>query len=269
MCSHRLLLSVLVITGCGILPAQDGSDVQQIEHISPVFDDLTTDLGARRMENELNANFGYRRYRNRSSELLSQLEYEIAPVNDLGVEVLIPYTAYFNFQGEEIDRPRNRFEFLQLTAQYTFLKAPAPKISLALGFRSILETQDPRRTDNDDLSLATVTHEPFLITAKNWNDRSFLLLIAGVQFIEEVQDGERSVAIPITTAFHQKIGSSDHVAGVEFNKSFEDGEFEMYVRPQVIFTFKEDYTAGLACGIPVELPEEKWHLFLRLAYAFK
>jgi hypothetical protein len=197
------------------------------------------------------------------------LEYEIAPIDDLGLEILVPFTAYFNFQGEDIDRPRNRFEFLQLTAQYTFLKAQAPKISMALGFRSILETQDPRRTDTDDLSLATVTHEPFLITAKNWNDRTFLLLITGVQFIEEVQEDERSVAIPVTTAFHQKIGSSDHVAGVEFNKSLEDGNFEMYVRPQVIFTFKEDYTIGLTCGIPVELPEEKWHLFLRLAYAFK
>jgi hypothetical protein len=44
------------------IESDDEPAAEQIEHISPVFDDLTTDLGARTGENELNVNFGYRRY---------------------------------------------------------------------------------------------------------------------------------------------------------------------------------------------------------------
>ncbi len=241
---------------------------QKIEHVSPVFDDLTTDLGARKGENELNINLGLRRYRDRSSEILTQLEYEVAPIDNLGAEILIPYMAYFNFQGEEIDRPRNRFEFLQFTLQYTFLRSKEQNISAALGYRSILETQDPRRTDRS-FSLATVTHEPFLIGAKNWNDRFFLILIGGARFIHDQLENELSVEYPLTTALHHKLGQSDHAVGVEFNKVFTDDGFEMYVSPQVIFTIQEDFTVGLSYGFPVELPEEGGHVFLRFAYAFK
>ncbi|CAN5297309.1 hypothetical protein BH23BAC1_BH23BAC1_48230 [soil metagenome] len=240
----------------------------KIKHADPVFEDLTTELGARRGENELNINFGYRKLRENHHVFLSQLEYEIAPINNLGIEVLLPYTMYFNNQLDERDRPGNRMEFLQWGTQYTFHTSAKRKISMALAFRNILETQDPNQTDRN-FSLATVSYNPFLIFANNWQDKYFFLASGGFQVHQEVVERQWGLEFPLNTAFHYNFSERDHFVGVEFNKIFEEGEFEMFIRPQVIFQVFEDYIVGISFGIPVNMPDVKWTTFLRLAYEFR
>jgi hypothetical protein len=240
----------------------------KIKHADPVFEDLTTELGARRGENELNLNFGYRKLRQNHHVFLSQLEYEIAPVDNLGFEIVIPYTVYFNNQLDERERPGNRMEFLQWGTQYTFYASPKRKISMALAFRNILETQDPNQTDRN-FSLATASYNPFLIFAKNWKDKFFFLASGGFQLNQEVVEKQWDIEFPINTAFHYNFSEKDHFIGVEFNKIIEDGEFGMFIRPQVIFQVFEDYIVGITFGVPVGMPEVRWTSFLRLAYEFR
>lgn len=239
----------------------------KIEHADPVFEDLTTDLGARTGENELNANFGYRKLRKNHHVFLSQLEYEIAPVDHLGLEILLPYTVYFNNQLDEKERPENRMEFFQWSTQYTFYTSTKRKVSMAVNFRNILETQDPHQNKRD-FNLQTVTYNPFLIFAKNWQDRYFLLFSGGLEILHEVEERQFELSYPINTAFHYKFSEQDHFVGIEFNKNVEDKAFEMFIRPQVILQILEEINLGAAFGIPIGMSDDQWMAFLRLAYEF-
>lgn len=113
----------------------------KIKHADPVYEDLTTDLGARKGENQLNINFGYRDLTENHHIFLSKVEYEFAPLDGLGLEIIVPYTVYFNNQLSEIERPGNRMEFFQRATQYTFFTSPEHNISLALSFRNTFETR--------------------------------------------------------------------------------------------------------------------------------
>lgn len=113
---------------------------KDIKHESPVYEDLTTDLGADKGENELNINFGYRNLESRHHTLLTQLEYEFAPVDNLGFELLLPFTAYAPNAASDFERPGNSVEFLQWTTQYTFLQNEEKKLSMAFGLENIFES---------------------------------------------------------------------------------------------------------------------------------
>jgi len=250
------------------IEVEQDEEYVKIKHADPVFEDLTTDLGARRGENELNLNFGYRKLRQNHHAFLSQLEYEIAPINNLGIEVVVPYTVYFNNQLDERDRPENRMEFFQWATQYTFLKSEKRNISMALSFRNILETQDPNQTQQEH-SLATITYNPFMIFAKNWQEKYFFLISGGIQILQETEQQQFETSYPINTAFHYRFSENGHFLGVEFNKMFEDGSFEMFVRPQIIVEPIDNFIIGASVGIPIGIPDVSWTAFLRLAYEFR
>lgn len=247
--------------------AEDTLNPVKTEHADPVFEDLTTDLGARKGENQLNMNLGYRELEVGHHILLTQLEYEFAPADALGFEVLIPYTVYFNNELSEVDRPGNRLEFLQWGSQYTFFTSPEKKISLAAGFRNAFEAQEPDESNNR-FKIENIRYFPFLVAAKNWEDKFFLLFSGGTEIDHALGEGA-DVEHQLNTAFHYGFSDEDHYVGVEFNKSLEDGDFEMIIRPQIILQVMEDYNIGATFGIPVGAPDLQWTAFLRLAYEFQ
>jgi hypothetical protein len=159
-------------------------------------------------------------------------------------------------------------EFFQWGTQYTFHKSSERKMSMAVGFRNILETQDPEQTSND-FTLKTAAYNPLLIFAKNWNDRYFIMFSGGVQITQEIEERQMDHSFPLTTAFHYNFPESDHYVGVEFNKEIEDCAFEMFIRPQVILQVFDDFILGVSFGVPVGIQDVKWTGFLRLAYEFR
>ncbi|MDQ3395456.1 MAG: hypothetical protein M3512_15285 [Bacteroidota bacterium] len=247
--------------------AEGVENPNKIEHADPVFEDLTTDLGARRGENELNVNFGYQKLRKNHHVFLSQLEYEIAPLDNWGIEILFPYSVYFNNDLDETERPGNTMEFFQWGTQITFLKSKRRNISMALSFRNILAIQEPD-AGKIKFRFENITYNPYLIFAKNWQESFFLLLTGGFEISQIVGENQIDLAFPINTAFHVKF-LKDHFIGLELNNNFKDGEAEIFLRPQVIFQIFEDYTLGASLGIPLGIEDELWTGFLRLAYQFK
>lgn len=105
-----------------------------IEHADPVFNDFNTDLGAKKGTGQINLNFGYQNMTEHHHELLSQLEFEYAPVDNLGLELLLPYNVYFDNGLSLVERPGNKLEFLQWSAQFTFLTSYSDGISMAIVF---------------------------------------------------------------------------------------------------------------------------------------
>jgi hypothetical protein len=110
---------------------------------------------------------------------------------------------------------------------------------------------------------------PFLFSLKTGRINIFFLASGGFQLNQEVVERQWDIEFPLNSAFHYNFSEKDHFVGVEFNKNFQDGEFEMFIRPQVIFQVFEDYIVGLSFGVPVGMPDVRWTSFLRLAYEFR
>lgn len=269
-------LVVLLLLLCKLAPlwAQQNRNEQQderqkVEHADPVFEDLTTDLGARKGENELNINFGYQGLKGEHRVLFTQLEYEFAPMDNLGFEVILPYTAYFTNPITQQARPANRVEFLQWAMQYTFFSSHERGISLALSFRNTFGQEDEFEPRNQ-FTIDQIQYFPFLVGAKNWQDRFFLLFSGGSALNQDLVESEYSFEHQINTAFHYGLGEDDHYLGVELNKSLKEREFEMTIRPQIILELADDIILGAAIGLPVVSSEGKGLSgFLRLAYEFQ
>lgn len=241
-----------------------------IKHADPVFEDLTTELGADKGVNELNINFGYRNMVSDYHTLLGQLEYEFAPADNLGFEILLPFTIYFPNPLSYIERPANTVEFLSWTGQFTFFQSSEKNISLAVGLENTFESIDPYKSPQekkDGFSLENIKYNPFIIVAKNWQDKFFILFKGGPMLNHDIDDNSIDFIPLLHSAFHYSISEQDEsYIGLELNKALEDGDFEMYIRPQLILELSDNFDLGVAIGIPVKKPETRWSTFFRLAY---
>ncbi len=250
--------------------AQKTAPENKVKHADPVFEDLTGDLGADKGDNEININLGYRNLEGLHHTLLTQLEFEYVPVKNLGIELLIPYTAYFTNPVPENPRPGNSLEFLQWTMQYTLFQSFKRNISLAVGLENAFQSQDPYSSPQENkrgFSVENIRYLPFLIIAKNWDDKFFLLFKGGSGVDHNLEDNSFDEIHRLTTAIHYKIpGENENYLGVELNKSVEEGDFEMFIRPQVKFEITDNFNIGTAVGFPVSKPDTKWSAFMRVAY---
>ena len=60
-------------------------------------------------------------------------------------------------------------------------------------------------------------------------------------------------------------GTSNFI-GIEFNKAFEDGDFDMTMRPQMRLGIADDLLVGIVTGIPVSRENERFSSFIRLIW---
>lgn len=146
------------------------------------------------------------------------------------------------------------------------------KVSLALGLENAFEIRDPYvspQEEKEDFFVGNVAYNPFLIVAKNWKNKYFILFQGGPNLEHDLSAGTLSAQGLLHSAFHYRFSTEeDHYLGIEMNKIMEEGEFEMFVRPQIILDLSENFNLGATIGIPVEKPETKWSAFMRLAYEF-
>lgn len=239
----------------------------KIKHVDPVFEDLTTALGARKGDKEANVNFGYARLRSNHHIVEAQLEYEFAPMDNLGFEINIPFSLYVNNDLATVERPGNQMEFVQWASQYTFYSNPQKGISMALGFKNIFDISSPERESNN-FQIQSINYYPFLVFGKNWRDKFFLLFSGGPELTQELRPLEWELGFNLNSNFHYGFSKKDHFIGLEINKKMQDGAMEMYIRPQLILDVGKDFIFGLAIGFPTGKEDEKINGFLRLAYQF-
>lgn len=269
--SKYTLLAVFIHFGLGCY-AQNGTDTTKsdlpakILHAEPLYIDLIRDLGARKGEKEWNVGAGMiDRLNFDSYEFL--VEYEWAPLNRWGVEIEVPVTIYSEpNQNLNQIKPSNRIESIKLASQYTFLVAPKPALSLAIGGITEFEF-----TDLDKITSAPVFRgivlNPFLIGAKRWGNSFHTLIYTGPKFITHFDTAiPNEFSFEVNTNFHYMIADTRNFIGFEFNKTFTKGDFDMIIRPQMRLCISDGLMIGIVPGIPVSKSNRRLSAFIRLIY---
>jgi hypothetical protein len=239
----------------------------KLEHAEPLYIDLIRDLGAHKGEKEWNIgagmtdNLAYDRY-----ELL--VEYEWAPIDRLGLEIEVPVTVFTQNSRDrnpEVHRPSDRIEALKLAAQYTFLVSEKLNTSLAVGNITEFEFTDIDRFGKEDL-FQGVLFNPFFVAAKRWGQDFHTLVYTGPRITKHFGHTGVTAGHELHTSFYYMIPHSRNFVGVELNKVFENGRYEMTIRPQMRLVIHEGLMVGIVTGVPVSRENERLSSFVRLIY---
>lgn len=233
-------------------------------HAEPLYIDLIRDLGARKGEREWNIGMGMTdRLQYDSYEFL--VEYEWAVIDRLGLEVEVPVTVFTGNGNAGGEQPSNRVESLKLAAQYTFLVSDRAKMSMAIGGITELEF-----TDLDRITAGPVfkgmLYNPFFIAAKRWGANFHSLIYTGPRITTHFGRPGSDFAYEVNSNFHYMIPGTKNFVGIEFNKFFEYGNFDMTIRPQMRLVINEGLMVGIVPSIPVSKERERMGAFMRLIY---
>ena len=236
----------------------------KVLHAEPLYIDLIRDLGARKGEKEWNVGLGLTD-NNQFDSYEALIEYELAPVNRLGLEVELPFTFYYAANGNG-GAPQSKLNAIKLAAQYTFFVSEKAKTSLAVGYLHEFEMIEFSRYGKADPFHGNL-YSPFFVGAKRWGDNYHTLVYAGPMIEHQFSNGVVHVNWQINSNFHYMIPGTRNFLGVEFNKTIDHlGDFDMTIRPQMRVSVTDDLLIGIVTGIPVSRENERFSAFLRLIY---
>lgn len=273
MISKRALaISVLLsssVLAIGQQVTQKGADSlttdqiqrDKVRHAEPLYIDLIRDLGARKGEKEWNIGLGltdkldYDTYE-------ALIEYEFAPIDRLGLEIELPFEFH---SGRDLDSvPPNKLEGIQLATQWTFFVNKRLATSMALGYLHVFEMSDFQNFGNP-LFIGNV-YNPFFIIAKRWGQKFHTLIYTGPVFEHTFDDSAIHFEYDINSSVHYMIPGTNNFIGIEFNKRFDLGDFDMVMRPQLRLEIDEHFMIGIVAGIPVSSEGERMSAFVRMIW---
>ncbi|MDW7694934.1 HAEPLYID family protein [Flammeovirgaceae bacterium SG7u.111] len=239
-------------------------DPPKILHAEPLYIDLIRDLGARKGEREWNIGLGLTdNFDFDSYEAL--VEYEFAPINRLGFEIEVPLLFYSAQQGVAKDSiPPDKIQSLKLATQWSFFVSEKINTSMALGYIHEFELS-PFNTWGNPLVKGHVFN-PFYIAAKRWGQHFHTLIYTGPIIEKDLQTSGFQMVYEINTNVHYMIPGTRNFMGIEFNKSFDDHDFDMTIRPQMRLEITDQTMIGIVTGIPASRENERFSMFLRLIW---
>jgi hypothetical protein len=243
---------------------EDQEEPDKVLHAEPLYIDLIRDLGARKGEKEWNVGLGLTdKLQFDSYEAL--IEYEWAPVNRLGLEVELPFTFYSPVSGTPNEMlPPNQLNSLKIAAQWSFFVNEEMATSMAIGYINEFELSDFKSFGRP--FIRGNVYNPFLVVAKRWGNNFHSLIYTG-PMIEQNFDSKAFYTIyDINTSFHYMITGTRNFIGVELNKTFDHGDFDMTIRPQMRLGIAHNLLIGIVGGIPVNRENERLSSFARLIW---
>lgn len=235
----------------------------KVLHAEPLFIDLIRDLGARKGEKEWNVGIGlsdngdYDKY-------TALIEYEWAPVDRLGLEVELPFSFYYPTNNNAA-APQSNLNSLKLAAQYSFLVSEKNKMSMALGYIHELKLTAFANYGQSKLFKGNI-YNPFFVAAKRWGDNLHTLIYTGPQFLHRFEDLSMHTEWQLNGNLHYMIPGTRNFVGIEFNKTFQNRDFDMTIRPQMRVGLADNLLVGIVTGIPINRENERFSTFLRLIY---
>ncbi|MEO1053081.1 MAG: HAEPLYID family protein [Bacteroidota bacterium] len=243
---------------------EDHKEPDKVLHAEPLYIDLIRDLGARKGEKEWNLGLGLTdNLRFDSYEAL--IEYEWAPMDRLGLEVELPFTFYSPINGKESDSiPSNQLNSIKIATQWSFFVNEPMATSMALGYINEFELSDFRNFGRPFIK--GNVYNPFLVVAKRWGNNFHSLIYTGPMVEQNFSTSKFQVAYDINTSFHYMISGTRNFIGVEFNKTLDNGDFDMTMRPQMRLGIADNLLIGIVAGIPVSRENDRLSSFVRLIW---
>ncbi len=238
-----------------------GSD--KVLHAEPLFIDLIRDLGARKGESEWNVGIGLSDNKN-YDEYTALVEYEWAPVNRLGLEVELPFSFYYPINGSGI-APGNKLNSIKLAAQYSFFVSERYKTSMAIGYIHEFNLTEFREYSKRSVFSGN-TFNPFFIAARRLGSNFHTLMYTGPVIHKPYNSADIHTSWEINSNFHYMIPGTRNFIGIEFNKSIENKDFDMTLRPQMRVGIADNLLVGIVTGIPVARESQRFSSFIRLIY---
>lgn len=243
---------------------EDHREPDKVLHAEPLYIDLIRDLGARKGEKEWNLGLGLTdNLKFDSYEAL--IEYEWAPIDRLGLEIELPFTFYSPVNGTANDSiPSNQLNSIKIAAQWSFFVNEPMATSMALGYINEIELSDFRNFGKPFIK--GNVYNPFLVVAKRWGNNFHSLIYTGPMIEQRFSTNKFNISYDINTSFHYMISGTRNFIGVEFNKTIENGDFEMTMRPQMRLGIADNLLIGIVAGIPVSRENERLSSFVRLIW---
>jgi hypothetical protein len=247
-----------------IQQVEDHKEPDKVLHAEPLYIDLIRDLGARKGEKEWNVGLGLTdNLKFDSYEAL--IEYEWAPIDRLGFEVELPFTFYSPQSGIEKDSiPSNSLNSIKLATQWSFFVSEPLATSMAIGYINEFELSDFRNFGEPFIK--GNVYNPFFVVAKRWGNNFHSLIYTGPMIEQNFSTNKFHTTYDINTSFHYMITGTRNFIGVEFNKTFDNDDFDMTIRPQMRLGIADNLLIGIVAGIPVSRENERFSTFLRLIW---
>jgi hypothetical protein len=243
---------------------EDHKEPDKVLHAEPLYIDLIRDLGARKGEKEWNVgvdltdNLKFDAYE-------ALIEYEWAPIDRLGFEIELPFTFYSPQSGIKRDSiPSNSLNSIKIATQWTFLVSTPMATSMAIGYINEFELSDFRNFGAP--FIRGNVYNPFFVVAKRWGNNFHSLIYTGPMIAQNFSTNKFHTTYDINTSFHYMITGTRNFIGVEFNKTLDNGDFDMTLRPQMRLGIADDLLIGIVAGIPVSRENERFSSFLRLIW---
>ena len=243
---------------------EDHKEPDKILHAEPLYIDLIRDLGARKGEKEWNVGLGLTdNLKFDSYEAL--IEYEWAPIDRLGLEVELPFTFYSPVNGTANDSiPSNQLNSIKIAAQWSFFVNEPMATSMALGYINEFELSDFRNFGKPFIK--GNVYNPFLVVAKRWGNNFHSLIYTGPLIEQNFSSNKFHATYDINTSFHYMISGTRNFIGVEFNKTIDNGDFDMTMRPQMRLGIADNLLIGIVAGVPVSRENQRLSSFVRLIW---
>ncbi|MRM82299.1 HAEPLYID family protein [Riemerella anatipestifer] len=246
-----------------IAEVEDTKEPAKVLHAEPLYIDLIRDLGARKGEKEWNLGLGLTDKLNFDAyEAL--VEYEWAPIDRLGLEVELPFTFYSPTGNERVQAPSSKLNSLKLALQWSFLVNEEKATTMALGYINELEFSDFGRFGKP--LIKGNVYNPFFVVAKRWGTNFHTLVYTGPMIEQSFITNKFHMVYDVHSNFHYMISGTRNFVGMEFNKTFDRGNFDMVMRPQMRLGISEQLMLGVVVGIPVSKENERLSSFLRLIW---
>lgn len=247
-----------------IQQVEDHKEPSKVLHAEPLYIDLIRDLGARKGEKEWNVGLGLTdNLKFDAYEAL--IEYEWAPIDRLGFEVELPFTFYSPQSGIERDSiPSNSLNSIKIATQWSFFVSEQMATSMAIGYINEFELSDFRNFGEPFIK--GNIYNPFFVVAKRWGYNFHSLLYTGPMIEQNFRTNKFHATYDINTSFHYMISGTRNFIGIEFNKTFDQKDFDMTLRPQMRLGIAENLLIGIVAGIPVNRENERLSSFVRLIW---
>ncbi|WP_422104093.1 HAEPLYID family protein [Winogradskyella sp.] len=243
---------------------EDHKEPGKVLHAEPLYIDLIRDLGARKGEKEWNIGLGLTdNLKFDSYEAL--IEYEWAPIDRLGLEVELPFTFYSPVNGAENNSvSSHQLNSIKIAVQWSFFVNEPMATSMALGYINEFELSDFRNFGKP--LIKGNVYNPFLVVAKRWGNNFHSLIYTGPMIEQNFSSHKFHTSYDINTSFHYMISGTRNFIGIEFNKTIENEDFDMTMRPQMRLGIVDNLLIGIVAGIPFSRENERLSSFVRLIW---